>query len=63
VRDGESVNFDSSMIPRYLRRSLSISARTACAYLKGTSERVVASVLEVALVRARRSSRLRCSVN
>jgi hypothetical protein len=37
------------MIPGYLRRSLSFSARAACAYLKGISERVVASVLEVVL--------------
>ena len=48
-RDGESVNFASSMIPRYLRRSLSISAWAAYAYLKGISERDVASVLEVVL--------------
>jgi transposase-like protein len=49
ARDGESVNFASSMIPRYLRRSLSISAWAAYAYLKGISERDVASVLEVVL--------------
>jgi transposase-like protein len=48
-RDGESVNFASSMIPRYLRRSASISAWAAYAYLKGVSERDVASVLEVVL--------------
>ncbi|MCU1362429.1 MAG: putative transposase, mutator type [Acidimicrobiaceae bacterium] len=48
-RDGESVNFASSMIPRYLRRSQSISAWAAYAYLKGISERDVASVLEVVL--------------
>jgi hypothetical protein len=48
-RDGEPINFASSMIPRYLRRSLSISAWAAYAYLKGTSERDVASVLEVVL--------------
>ena len=49
ARDGEPVNFASSMIPRYLRRSLSISAWAAYAYLKGISERDVASVLEVVL--------------
>jgi transposase-like protein len=49
ARDGESVNFASSMIPRYLRRSLSISAWAAYAYLKGISERDVSSVLEVML--------------
>jgi len=48
-RDGEVVNFASSMIPRYLRRSLSISAWAAYAYLKGISERDVASVLEIVL--------------
>jgi transposase-like protein len=48
-RDGESVNFASSMVPRYLRRSESISAWAAYAYLKGISERDVASVLEVVL--------------
>jgi len=49
ARDGEVVNFASSMIPRYLRRSASISAWAAYAYLKGISERDVASVLEVVL--------------
>ncbi len=49
ARDGEVVNFASSMIPRYLRRSESISAWAAYAYLKGISERDVASVLEVVL--------------
>ena len=48
-RDGEVVNFASSMVPRYLRRSQSISAWAAYAYLKGISERDVASVLEVVL--------------
>lgn len=48
-RDGESVSFSSSMIPRYLRRSTSISAWAAYAYLKGISERDVAGVLEVVL--------------
>ncbi len=49
ARDGEVVNFASSMIPRYLRRSESISAWAAYAYLKGISERDVSSVLEVVL--------------
>jgi transposase-like protein len=48
-RDGEVVNFASSMVPRYLRRSHSISTWAAYAYLKGISERDVASVLEVVL--------------
>ena len=48
-RDGEVVNFASSMVPKYLRRSESISAWAAFAYLKGISERDVASVLEVVL--------------
>jgi len=37
------------MIPKYLRRSTSISAWASFAYLKGISERDVASVLEVVL--------------
>ena len=48
-RDGEVVNFASSMVPKYLRRSASISAWAAFAYLKGISERDVSSVLEVVL--------------
>ncbi|MHB2028722.1 MAG: IS256 family transposase [Acidimicrobiales bacterium] len=48
-RDGESVNFTSSMVPKYLRRSTSIAAWAAYAYLKGISERDVSSVLEVVL--------------
>jgi putative transposase len=48
-RDGEVVNFASSMVPRYLRRSESISAWAAFAYLKGISERDVSSVSEVVL--------------
>ena len=48
-RDGESVTFASSMIPKYLRRSTSISAWASFAYLKGISEQDVAAVLEVVL--------------
>jgi len=48
-RDGVPVNFTSSMIPKYLRRSASISAWAAYAYLKGISEGDVAKVLEVVL--------------
>ena len=48
-RDGEVVNFASSMIPKYLRRSQSISAWAAFAYLRGISERDVSGVLEVVL--------------
>ncbi len=48
-RDGAAVNFESSMVPKYLRRSSSISAWAAYAYLKGISERDVSGVLEVVL--------------
>jgi putative transposase len=48
-REGEPVNFTSSMIPKYLRRSASISAWAAYAYLKGISEGDIAKVLEVVL--------------
>jgi transposase-like protein len=48
-REGEPVSFASSMIPKYLRRSSSISAWAAYAYLKGISEGDVAKVLEVVL--------------
>jgi transposase-like protein len=48
-KDGEPVNFTSSMIPKYLRRSTSIDAWAAFAYLKGISEADVAGVLEVIL--------------
>ena len=48
-RDGEPVNFASSMIPKYLRRSSSISAWASYAYLKGISEGDIAAVLEVIL--------------
>jgi putative transposase len=48
-REGEPVSFASSMIPRYLRRSSSVSAWAAYAYLKGISEGDVAKVLEVVL--------------
>ncbi len=46
---GEVVNFTSTLIPKYLRRSKSISAWAAYAYLKGISEKDIASVLEVVL--------------
>jgi len=48
-RDDEPVSFASSMIPKYLRRSSSISAWAAYAYLKGIWEGDVAKVLEVVL--------------
>jgi putative transposase len=48
-RNGEPVSFASTMIPKYLRRSSSICAWAAFAYLKGISEGDVASVLEVVL--------------
>jgi transposase-like protein len=49
IRDGEPANFASLMIPKYLRRSSSISAWAAYAYLKGISEGDIAKVLEVVL--------------
>jgi putative transposase len=49
IREGEPVSFSSSMIPKYLPRSSSISAWAAYAYLKGISEGDVAKVLEVVL--------------
>lgn len=49
ARDAQAVNFASSMVPRYLRRSESISAWAAFAYLKGISERDVSGVLGVVL--------------
>ncbi len=48
-KDGEPVTFTSSMVPKYLRRSTSVDAWAAFAYLKGISEGDVASVLEVVL--------------
>ena len=49
-RDGNgSINFSSKLIPPYLRRSKSIDALAAYAYLKGISERDMAQVLEVVL--------------
>ncbi len=41
-KDGGGVNFTSTLIPKYLRRSSSISAWAAYAYLKGVSEAEVA---------------------
>ena len=48
-KDGEPVNFSSTLVPKYLRRSKSISAWAAYAYLKGVSEADMAKVLEVVL--------------
>lgn len=47
--NGGGVNFTSTLIPKYLRRSRSISAWAAYAYLKGVSEADMAQVLEVIL--------------
>ena len=41
-KDGQRVNFTSTLVPKYLRRSSSISAWAAYAYLKGVSEAEVA---------------------
>ena len=49
AKDGTSVNFTSTLIPKYLRRSKSISAWAAYAYLKGVSECDMAEVLGVVL--------------
>ena len=46
------------MVPRYLRRSSSIDALAAFAYLKGIAERDVSSVLEVVLGDIRRLAEL-----
>ena len=48
-KEGEPVNFSSTLIPKYLRRSKSVSAWAAYAYLKGVSEADMAKVLEVVL--------------
>ncbi len=48
-KDGQRVNFTSTLVPKYLRRSSSISAWAAYAYLKGVSEADMAGVLEVVL--------------
>ena len=48
-KEGESVNFSSRLVPKYLRRSSSISAWAAYAYLRGVSEADMAKVLEVVL--------------
>ena len=48
-KDGQPVNFLSTLVPKYLRRSKSISAWAAYAYLKGVSEADMAKVLEVVL--------------
>ena len=48
-KDGEVVNFTSTLVPKYLRRSESVSAWAAYAYLKGVSEADMAKVLEVVL--------------
>ena len=49
AKDGAGVNFTSALVPKYLRRSKSVSAWAAYAYLKGVSEADMAGVLEVVL--------------
>ena len=49
AKDGAAVNFTSALVPKYLRRSKSVSAWAAYAYLKGVSEADMAGVLEVVL--------------
>ena len=44
-KEGDSVNFNSTLIPKYLRRSKSIDAWAAYAYLKGISEKDIPEVL------------------
>jgi hypothetical protein len=58
AKDGTSVNFTPTLIPKYLRRSRSISAWAAYAYLKGVSERDMAGVLVSLLRSLRRNNRL-----
>ncbi len=48
-RDGGKLNFASSMVPKYLRRSASIDAWACYAYLRGISEADLGGVLEVVL--------------
>ena len=48
-KDGKAVNFNSMLIYKYLRRSKSISAWAAYAYLKGISEKDMSLVLEAIL--------------
>lgn len=48
-KEGEPVSFASSIIPKYLRRSSSISAWATFVHPKGISEGDVASVLEMML--------------
>ena len=48
-RDAGNVNFASTMVPRYLRRSASIDAWACYAYLRGISEADIGGVLEVVL--------------
>ena len=48
-KDGAGVDFTSTLVPRYLWRSKSISAWAAYAYLKGVSEADMAGELEVVI--------------
>ena len=48
-RDGGSLNFHSRLIPPYLKRSKSIDAWAAYAYLRGISESDISAVLETIL--------------
>jgi transposase-like protein len=48
-KEGEPINFSPTLVPKYLRRSKSVSAWAAYAYLKGVSEADMAKVLEVVL--------------
>ena len=49
AKDGAGVDFTSTLVPRYLWRSKSISAWAAYAYLKGVSEADMAGELEVVI--------------
>ncbi len=44
-KEGERVNFNSTLIPKYLRKSKSIDTWAAYAYLKGISENDIPDVL------------------
>jgi hypothetical protein len=57
------VNFASSMVPRYLRRSESISAWAAFAYLRASPKEMSPRSWRSCSARAPRSSRRRCSLN
>ena len=59
-RDAGNVNFASTMVPRYLRRSASIDAWACYAYLRGISEADIGGVLDVVLGEGAKKVTRRC---